>query len=124
MSRSYHEPVEMKVGAAEEHGVRWEGAVPVSPAGECPQVPTVFLWRGRPHLVRAVLDRWTVRVPWWRSEQPQVEQGATVDAVEGEVDGQLERVVWRVEASAGRTSGTGVYDLVQGEQWWLDRVAD
>lgn len=38
-----------------------------------------------------------------------------------------ERQVWRVEASAGRTAGTGVYDLGTDpslQQWRLLRVAD
>ena len=41
--------------------------------------------------------------------------------------GARERQVWRVEASAGRTAGTGVYDLGTDpslQQWRLLRVAD
>lgn len=113
MSRRYEELVEVRVGPAGEHGVRLEGGVSGGGAPEeTLEVPTLFLWRGRVHLVRAVLSQWSQRVPWWRC----------VDVAEG--DEGLERRVWRVEAGAGRASGTGVYDLVEGERWWLDRVAD
>lgn len=125
MSRRYEEQVEVRMGRAAEHGVRVEGALPVlSPVGDTDpvrdlqdlagqdlvEVPTVFLWRGRVHLVRAVLAQWSQRVPWWRAEVP--------------VEGDLERQVWRVEAGAGRAMGTGVYDLVQDDRWWLARVSD
>jgi hypothetical protein len=131
MSRRYEEQVEVRMGWAAEHGVRVEGALPVlagasaglpvhgreagglhQPAADqdAVEVPTVFLWRGRVHLVRAVLGQWSQRVPWWRAEDPVVEV--------------LERRVWRVEAGAGRSMGTGVYDLVQDEGWWLARVSD
>lgn len=144
MSRSYHEPVEVRVGRAQEHGVRIEAALPVGlevaggvgVAGgrggaehDDPQVPAVFLWRGRVHLVRAVLGQWSLRVPWWRSEErtdpgSAPAEDAAVGVAGGSGGGELERTVWRVEAGAGRAAGTGVYDLVQGEQWWLERVAD
>lgn len=123
MSRRYEEQVEVRLGAAAEHGVRVEGALPMPwpegvteaeggamAEGEAQSVPTVFLWRGRVHLVRAVLGQWSQRVPWWRAEDP---------GGEG-----LERRVWRVEAGAGRSMGTGVYDLVQDDRWWLSRVSD
>ncbi|WP_075819415.1 DUF6504 family protein [Serinicoccus sp. CNJ-927] len=125
MSRSYQELVEVRTGAAGEHGVRLEGAVAPDPDGGCPQVPTVFLWRGRVHLVRAVLSRWTQRVPWWRGEDGREDARASADPAGGSTGAtELERVVWRVEAGAGKASGTGVYDLVQGGRWWLERVAD
>lgn len=134
MSRRYEEQVEVRLGRAGEHGVRVEGVLPTvggrddlgarGPQGGLGtlddldtrddlggvEVPTVFLWRGRVHLVRAVLARWSQRVPWWRPEESA-----------GDV---LERQVWRVEAGAGRTMGTGVYDLVQDDRWWLARVND
>lgn len=119
MSRRYQEPIEVRLGAPQEHGVRLEAALPVVPTGE-QQVPTLFLWRGRVHAVRAVLAQWHQRVPWWRADLGAAV--ATERAVAG--DPELERVVWRVEAGAGRSGGTGVYELVQGEQWWLDRVSD
>lgn len=115
MSRRYDAQVEVRTGSAQEHGVRLEGALPADPEGE-QEVPTLFLWRGRVHAVRAVLARWSRRVPWWRTDG----DGAGSDAGAAE----LERTVWRVEATAGRSSGTGVYDLVQGEQWSLERVSD
>ncbi|MFK5584015.1 MULTISPECIES: DUF6504 family protein [unclassified Serinicoccus] len=121
MSRRYHEQVEVRLGPAREHGVRVEGALSTTPGDD--QVPTLFLWRGRLHLVRAVLAQWSQRVPWWRGAE---DEEGTGGATEGSAPAlpTLERVVWRVEAGAGRTGGTGVYDLAQGERWWLDRVTD
>lgn len=110
MSRRYHEQIEVRLGSAREHGVRVEGALPVVSGGEA-QVPTLFLWRGRLHLVRVVLAQWSQRVPWWRSAESEDVRG-------------LERVVWRVEAGTGASGGTGVYDLAQGDRWWLDHVTD
>ena len=136
MSRSYHEPVEVRLGRAAEHGVRVETALPAGVAGlsegtgalvsEDPQVPAVFLWRGRLHLVQAVLGQWSLRVAWWRTEDRDgPPAGPDLPRLGGGPGGeQLERVVWRVEAGPGRLAGTGVYDLVQGERWWLERVAD
>lgn len=126
MTRRYQEQIEVRLGRAEEHGVQLVGALPVSAVkgqgGPTQEVPTLFLWRGRVHLVRAVLSQWSQRVPWWRPDGMPA----------GEEDGpgspgsssSLEHRVWRVEAGAGRAAGTGVYDLVEGEQWWLERVSD
>lgn len=121
MSRRYQEQVEVRLGVPDEHGVRLEGALPPGAPGS-PEVPTLFLWRGRVHVVRAVLARWSQRVPWWRADDDPVD--ATDATEESSSWSELERVVWRVEAGAGRSVGTGVYDLVHGERWWLDRVAD
>lgn len=117
MSRRYQEQIEVRVGPAAEHGVRLEGALPSVGVQTLAQdeVPTQFLWRGRVHLVRAVQAQWSQRVPWWRVESQGDGQGEVA---------ALEHRVWRVEAGAGRVCGTGVYDLVQGERWWLERVAD
>lgn len=128
MSRRYQEQIEVRVGPAGEHGVRLAAALPVvtSEPGD-PQVPTLFLWRGRVHLVRAVLAQWSQRVPWWRLEGAvgDEHEGAGGDADDPGATGcRLERRVWRVEAGAGRSRGAGVYDLVQDGQWWLERVAD
>lgn len=113
--RRYQEEIEVRVGPAQEHGVRLVGALPAVVDGSDPaEVPTLFLWHGRVHQVRAVLSQWTQRVPWWR--------GSGEDAPDGE--GMLERRVWRVEAGAGRSHGVGVYDLVEDERWWLERVTD
>ncbi|WP_270889139.1 DUF6504 family protein [Pedococcus sp. 5OH_020] len=65
------------------------------------QCPGAFIWRGRLYVVRAVLDHWQERRPWWRDAR----DGADVLA------DARERQVWRVEASAGRAAGVGVYDL-------------
>lgn len=120
MSRRYQEQIEVRLAPAQEYGVRLAAALPALAAdGAEPgavEVPALFLWRGRLHLVRAVLAQWSQRVPWWRTE------AGGEDGAAGAVP--LERRVWRVEAGAGRSGGTGVYDLVQDEQWWLERVAD
>ena len=79
--------------------------------------PDAFVWRGRLYVVRTVLDSWRERRPWWRDAR----EGADV------LTDARERRVWRVEASAGRAAGTGVYDLGDdpaGPGWRLLRVAD
>ena len=89
---------------AEEVHVR-TGAV----AGAAP-APTQFVWRGRFYVVHDVLARWRERTAWW--------EHASVAAIHGdeEVPGadlleDVEREVWRVEASAGRSGAPGLYDL-------------
>jgi hypothetical protein len=70
--------------------------------------PAQFLWRGRLYVVREVLARWTESGGWWRS--------AAVRAV---ASGD--------EAGAGRSAGTGVYDLCfdwSTGGWSLARVLD
>ena len=102
MVRRYEEPIEVR--ATTEQAV--PGGATASGA-----VPDAFVWRGRLYVVRQVLDHWKERRPWWR------------DAL----DDARERQVWRVEASAGRLAGTGVYDLgvdPSPGQWRLLRVAD
>jgi len=121
-------------------------------------VPVQFLWRGRLYVVRDVLSHWRERSAWW--------EHSAVAAVHGDGDGpaggsagpgaggvgtavrrvlevgDLERVVWRVEASAGRAGVVGVYDLahpappgtaavsevpatpVPEDEWQLLRVSD
>jgi hypothetical protein len=81
--------------------------------------PEAFVWRGRLYVVRAVLDRWQERRPWWRDARER-DGGSDV------LTDARERQVWRVEASAGRLCGVGVYDLGadHGSQWRLLRVAD
>lgn len=89
--------------------------------------PAEFLWRGRFYAVREVLARWVETGAWW--QQPTgiahgtgiadstaaprgLGSGGPGSAVSGEshqVPG--EREVWRVEASAGRAQGSGIYDL-------------
>ncbi|WP_109472974.1 DUF6504 family protein [Ornithinimicrobium cavernae] len=113
MSRRYSDPVEVRVG---EQQTGWQ---PVLPAGlDAASAPTAFIWRGRLHVVRAVLDHWTQRLPWWRRPGGQEDTELLVSTSE------LEREVWRVEASAGRLMQTGVYDLTKDDRWRLVRVAD
>ena len=109
-------------------------------AGGAVPAPAQFLWRGRFYVVRDVLARWRERSSWWEQ--------AGVAAVHGEGDGvpssfpggalDLEREVWRVEASPGRTGVPGVYDLcrpapagsagspapLDEDTWHLLRVSD
>lgn len=65
--------------------------------------PTEFLWRGRLYVVRGVLAHWVETGAWW---QAAATSGSTALVLDG-----AEREVWRVEASAGRVHGCGVYDL-------------
>jgi hypothetical protein len=66
--------------------------------------PAEFLWRGRLYVVRAVLAHWVETGAWWRASS-----GSAALVLDPSQAG--EREVWRVEASAGRQAGTGVYDL-------------
>ena len=122
MVRRYEEPIEVRQGVHDATGA--------SPDNQ-PERPEAFVWRGRLYVVRAVLDQWQERRPWWR------------DAREGRdvLADARERRVWRVEASPGRLAGVGVYDLGatrpdpagpsctappggQRSQWQLLRVSD
>jgi hypothetical protein len=128
--RRYEEPIEVRqsvlagrptvvahdvAGVVQDAGALEDGADPL--AG-----PEAFVWRGRLYVVRAVLDRWQERRPWWRDAREQGSGDVLTDA--------RERQVWRVEASAGRCAGVGVYDLGADPQgpgtshWRLLRVAD
>jgi hypothetical protein len=95
--------------------------------------PRQFLWRDRLYVVRDVLSHWYERSAWW--------DGAAARTLLGEADAVAragdpgvagaECEVWRVEASAGRSAGSGVYDLsvtVPAPQdlprWRLVRVVD
>lgn len=122
MSRRYQDPVEVRVGDPAEHQVRLEPGWcrGTEPTDEEVSVPTQFLWRGRVHVVRGVLAQWSQRVPWWRrgTDAGMAQDGTTATLP------VLEQQVWRVEASAGRSHGSGVYDLVDGERWVLERVSD
>lgn len=110
MVRRYEEPIEVR---ARDTGQE-------SATGS----PDAFVWRGRLYVVREVLDHWQERRQWWRDalEPPAQNREGTSDPCP-----ERERRVWRVEASPGRTAGTGVYDLgadgVPG-RWLLLRVAD
>jgi len=112
--RRYEEPIEVREGARED---LTPGLGEVAGRG-----PNAFVWRGRLYVVRAVLDRWQERRPWWRDAREREGSDVLTDA--------RERQVWRVEASAGRLAGIGVYDLCAdpasqaASQWRLLRVAD
>ena len=94
--------------------------------------PAEFLWRGRLYVVREVLTHWVESSAWWGGPAARSVQGLDAsgrdsfspsppDAIALDVadistadlnvtiDDELE--VWRVEASAGRMHGTGVFDL-------------
>jgi hypothetical protein len=116
--RTYGEAIDVRIGAD-------------SPSGS--DVPAQFLWRGRLYLVREVLAHWIELGTWWSvrgsratraggtpatvadrpsqqswsapTSEPQRSVAADVGAVE--------REVWRVEASSGRSGTCGVYDLVR-----------
>ena len=92
MVRRYDEPVEVRVEA---------GALPA---------PQAFRWRGRHYRVRAVQAHWRERRAWWRDLGEVDGPGRDAAAVPGQA---TERVVWRVEASAGTAAGGtwGVFEL-------------
>ena len=137
MARRVGEPVTVKVRTDAEASAE-------HPAG----APTSFLWRGRLYVVRAVHGRWRERRAWWTSavaravhgvgehtgdlDDPRGAGGRSGEGVRVLTPGTRvvldhERTVWRVEASAGRMYGVGVYDLCQGatpEAWQLLRVSD
>ena len=112
---------------------RYDDVVEVrSLAGSLAAEPEAFLWRGRIYRVREVLGHWHERRAWWTEPAARAVHG------EGPDDGTrgvsmasvpgADREVWRVEASAGRSASSGVYDLCRHDQeersWRLLRVAD
>jgi hypothetical protein len=114
-------------------------SVEVRVAGDPDDAPMSFLWRGRLYVVRAVLGHWRERREWWAAAAARAlhgDEGAS--PVGGVAAGSTtapepERDVWRVEASAGRTFGNGVYDLCRepggdpsptAQTWRLVQVAD
>ena len=128
--------------------------VMVRVTGDAEGTPGTFLWRDRIYVVREVLGHWQERRSWWASTAARAVHGdaeavSAVAAASGGGAGQVaghpavhsaagqEREIWRVEASAGRMFGTGVYDLArdggagsgrtsatQSQGWQLLRVAD
>ena len=118
MVRRYQESIEVRAGV----GV-------VDPAGDLDvqnPPPSAFLWRGRLYIVRDVIGHWRERRPWWREALDPGEEAANPGLDYAQPD-CLEHEVWRVEASAGRLAGTGVYDLGMSgpaRGWRLLRVAD
>jgi Family of unknown function (DUF6504) len=122
MVRRYEEPIEVRAGVGD-----------IDPGGGINSVPdrspTAFLWRGRLYVVRDVIGHWRERRAWWREALDPDEKESDIRRGVSAAHGLdcLEQEVWRVEASAGRLAGTGVYDLgmdgpVRG--WRLLRVAD
>ena len=119
-------------------------SVEVRVTGDLDDAPMSFLWRGRLYVVRAVLGHWRERREWWATAAARALHGdecapaagasATGAAVPGaSVTLDRERDVWRVEASAGRAFGNGVYDLCRepgvdpsptAQAWRLVQVAD
>jgi hypothetical protein len=96
-----------------------------------PERPEAFLWRGRLHVVRSVLGRWYERRAWWEQDPQRAEAGVLVGAGSRGPSRtpSLDREVWRVEASAGRVAGSGVYELCREDPaapggWSLRRVDD
>lgn len=88
----------------------------VRPAGE----PRSFLWHGRVYEVEAVLDRWVLRLPWWR--RALAADGGTWALAPH----LLDEHVWRVSAGTRGTRDSGIYDLAcgHGHAWRLLRVGD
>ena len=92
--------------------------------------PAQFLWRGRLFVVRDVLAHWLEAGAWWRARG--AASMVTGDASPGRPVGPVglddgEREYWRVEASAGRAAGSGVYDLCldwSAGGWTVARVLD
>lgn len=101
--------------------------------------PAQFLWRGRLYVVREVLARWTESGGWWRTAAVSALSSGSPAGVDGATDASSasgigsasvddgEQDWFRVEAGAGRTAGTGVYDLCfcwTSGCWSLARVLD
>jgi hypothetical protein len=107
MSRTYTDPIEVRrAPSAPQVGL---------PVHEQP--PTQFLWRGRLYVVRAVVAHWIESAAWW---------GGSRRALEGGIPAH-EHEIWRVEAQAGRSAATGVYDLrrdLTADRWVLARALD
>jgi len=103
-------------------------------AGPLAQEPEAFLWRGRVYRVREVLGHWHERRSWWTEPAARAvhgeegTDGGTATATATVSVPGADREVWRVEASAGRSASSGVYDLCRHEEsgpsWRLLRVAD
>lgn len=130
MVRRYEEPIEVRAGAGEQDSAA--GRACQQAGGQAgADSPSAFVWRGRLYVVRNVLSHWQERRPWWRDALDTAADRAGTPAEDGPGPDVLadarERHVWRVEASAGRMAGTGVYDLGADhspQQWHLLRVAD
>jgi hypothetical protein len=102
-----------------------------APTGE----PVQFLRGRRLYVVKAILAHWREATRWWSNSA----NGSGLEVERTAID----RDVWRVEASMGRTAVPGVFDLARlsrsgqpdggqsdggqpdaGEYWVLVRVYD
>ena len=118
MVRRYEESIEVRAGVGDRDIDR-----------DPDPAPSAFVWRGRLYVVRDVIGHWRERKAWWREALDPDEEGSDTRREMSSAHGLdcLEQDVWRVEASAGRLAGTGVYDLGRdgpGRGWRLLRVAD
>jgi len=111
---------------------RYGDAVEVRRRGDAPEQ---FLWRDRLYVVRGVLAHWVESGRWWRAPSARAVYTADVTGGAQAPAGQIppaglddgEREIWRVEASSGRSGGTGVYDLCfdwSAGAWQLLRTQD
>ncbi|RKS74096.1 hypothetical protein CLV35_2596 [Motilibacter peucedani] len=133
--RRYDDPVDVRAGDLHDPEL---------------QQPQQFLWRGRLYVVRDVLAHWVETGAWWRAPSAQVVHGLSdaepvpsgvpssgssgvpaggraAAVLPRAVADDGERQVWRVEASAGRAQGTGVFDLSHDPAagaWRLTRALD
>ena len=98
MGRRYDDVVDVRTGP--------------STAGPLATGPTAFVWQERLYVVREVLGHWHEREAWW-----QAPEGRRLTGASGEQE------VLRVAASAGRTRGTGTYDLGRSPTTSGDRDA-
>ena len=125
MSRRYADPIDVRragggppVKPVETAGTgRPDPDQPHDPPFDSTHHPAQFLWRGRLYVVRAVVAHWIESSSWW---------GGSRRALEGAIPPH-EHEVWRVEAQAGRSSATGVYDLrcdLAADRWVLARALD
>ncbi|MFP5345825.1 MAG: DUF6504 family protein [Actinomycetes bacterium] len=99
-------------------------------------VPQAFLWRGRLYVVRDILAHWYERRAWWSEVLALAVHGQSgphdglvaEESQSEEMPPSADREVFRVEASAGRSAGSGVYDLCRcgdtANPWCLVRVSD
>lgn len=125
MTRRYDDVVEVRSRTAQVSIAPTAGA---GPAAE----PEAFCWRGRIYRVREVLGHWYERRSWWTEQAARAVHGDGPDSAGARGTGagapSADREVWRVEASAGRSAATGVYDLCRDDAldrpWRLLRGAD
>lgn len=122
MSRWYGEPVVVRPA---------EAGISHGPAFR----PSAFLWRGKVYVVRDVLGHWLERRAWWAGSAAQALHGDGDPAPDRDrptnpsgVALDIEREIWRVEASRGRVFGSGVFDLCRdsasSDEWRLLHVSD